>query len=214
MSIGRTYFKVKKFQIKEQFYLVKRYYNSSFMWKNLLCILSSFFINPYKVARKHHRAPFGETPISTWEKLAKEAKVSEKDIVCDLGSGRGVGILWLCSFFSCKSIGVETIPVFVHISKWIKRLTGCSKSLFLLQDYFEFDFSNVTVVYLYGTTLSEKEIEKLIDKFRDLPKEARVISISFPLKADYLKLEKNFPVIFPWGKTNAYIQKVKDGTVI
>jgi len=81
---------------------------------------------------------------------------------------------------------------------------------FLSEDFFEADLHEATVIYLYGTSMQDSEIKKLTAKFSDLRKGTKIITVSFPL-SDYLdekhfELMKCFPVEYPWGPADVYMQ--------
>ena len=58
--------------------------------------------------------------------------------------------------------------------------------------------------------MSDEEIERLLEKMKRLKVAPRIISISYPL-SDYdqegrFQVQKSFPVTFPWGVTEAFLQ--------
>lgn len=183
-------------------------------------LFSFFFKSPYRLSREYAeqlKIPalevYGETPLPTMEKIAKEAEISANDVVYELGSGRGRCSFWLVSFIHCRVVGVEIIAPFVHVANEIKKRYREEKTSFILANMFEVDLTPATVIYLYGTLLSDEEIKAIAKKFSKLHKGTKIITISYPLQEYYsvpcFELIKCFEVEFPWGTTTAYVQKVK-----
>ena len=77
------------------------------------------------------------------------------------------------------------------------------------------DYSQATVVYFYGTTAETEFILELIEKLKDLPLGAKVITVSYPLTSympvPIFRLVKTFPVQFPWGEADVYLQIRESG---
>ena len=73
------------------------------------------------------------------------------------------------------------------------------------------DFSKASVIYIFGSCLTQKQIEALIEKLFYVQKSTKIITISYPLNqySSHFSLLKSFPVTFPWGESTAYVQQVK-----
>lgn len=216
MSLLKTYFKVKIFQIKEQSYVFYKFYKKGkFFLIDLALFISYFLINPYRISKNFLKTrgeeniyQYGETPLSTLYEIAQICKIRSSDRVVDLGCGRGRGCFFLSCIIGCRIVGIEYIPAFCKIANGICRIFNLKKVNFFSGDYLTMDFSKVDVIYLYGSMLENKEITKLIFKLKSLPKGAKVITISYGLNEyskDYLLIEK-FSVKFPWGKSHGYLQ--------
>ena len=96
------------------------------------------------------------------------------------------------------------IPLFAKIAYFYKKLFNRRNLTFVNQNMFDMDFSKFTIIYLFGTCLTNDQINLLVRKF---PKKAKIITVSYPL-ADYDKtfaIEKSFNVVFDWGATKAYL---------
>lgn len=214
-SLFKTYLEVKKFNFKEQLFIVLNFYkNIRFCIADLLFLLFYLFINPYRVSKKFLKRKneqnihlYGETPLSTFAKIVKNCNVRSKDTFLELGSGRGRCALWLSVFVGCNVEAVEWIPLFQKIGFFISRITGSKKIRFYSEDMFTFDLKNPDIIFLYGTCLEEGEIYQLIDKFKKMNGKVKIITISYPLSQydSSFKALKRFSVEFPWGKTSCYI---------
>lgn len=183
-------------------------------------ILMYLFDNPFSISRRYftHRSnsdeyTYGETPLTTFEQISKEARITPQDTVYELGSGRGRLCFWLRSFVGCKVVGVEIVPDFVIRAKRIQRKLGIEGIEFRAEDFLKTDLKNASVIYLYGTCLEDNTIKQLIKHFKDLPQGTRIITVSYSL-SDYtneplFETMKRFPARFTWGKGDVYIQVKK-----
>jgi len=201
-------------EVKEEYYL-----DSEFAKIDRALLTAYIFKNPYTVSKnylkKHHDREihtYGETPLKTYGKIAKECELKGTDTFLELGSGRGRGALFLYHFFHCAVIGIERIPQFVKLSKYVAQKHHLEKASFICADMLQANIPEASVIYLYGTCLKDQEITSLVDRLKTFPKGTKIISISYPL-TDYdenaFRIGKSFPVSFPWGETDAYLQTIK-----
>lgn len=217
MSIGEL-LALKRRIWKEQFASFCRYGRKSFRFA--LCDLSyglwGLFSNPYRVCRRFLEKrgeeevyAYGETPLSTLEKIVTQCQITSQDHWLELGSGRGKGCLWMEHFVGCQVTGVEWIAAFVRQSRFLASLYGFKQATFLCQDFAEAPFRKATVVYLYGTCLPEAQIASLLRKMETMAIGTKVITVSAPLVSSSFRLERSFSVWYPWGRTNAYLHRKK-----
>jgi len=202
---------------KEQERFVKRvYYRDATFFQMDQALLSRYiFCSPYRISKsylkKEHADDFftyGETPLKTYDKIAKEVGLTSEDHVLELGCGRGRGIFFLSHFYRCQVSGIERIPQFVKLATHIAGKFQIQNVSFTCGDMLASFWPKATFIYLYGTCLCDEEIHKVIDKLQDFPKGTRILSVSYPL-TDYdpsvsFELKKSFPIVFPWGETDAY----------
>jgi len=141
----------------------------------------------------------------------------------------------------CRVIGIDWVPFFIETAKSILQTSFPSLPVtFHCQEMQCSDFSNATVIYLYGTCLPDEEIALLTRRFESLPTSVRIITVSYPL-SDYTKngsridsglrelsrspdpiLEpfsvysssfctiKQFSASFPWGEGEIYLNSLSD----
>lgn len=198
----------------------RRYYHdTTFSHIDRSLLTAYIFKNPYTISKnylkKRHAKEihtYGETPLMTYDQLAKEVELAPTDTFLELGSGRGRGALFLHHFYQCQVIGIERIPQFVKLSKHVAHKYHQERVQFLCADMLKADLPPATVIYLYGTALTDTEIAPLIKKLKTYPKGTKILSVSYPL-TDYdetsFEIQKTFSVSFPWGETEAYLQTVK-----
>ncbi|QVL57090.1 MAG: methyltransferase domain-containing protein [Simkaniaceae bacterium] len=195
------------------------YHDHTFSHLDRSLLTAYIFKNPYTISKNYLKKrnekevhTYGETPLMTYEKMAKEVGLEPTDTFLELGSGRGRGALFIHHFFKCQVIGVERIPQFVKLSRHLAHKYHQDRVSFICSDMLKGELPEATVIYLYGTALTDLEIAPLVQKLKKYPKGTKIISISYPL-TDYdenaFHIEKSFTVSFPWGETEAYIQTVE-----
>lgn len=189
----------------------------SFLRIDSYLVLSYLFTNPFAVSKKFllqkgekEIYAYGETPLTTLDKIAKECQISKDDTVFELGCGRGRTCFWLRSFIRCKTVGIEYIPEFITRANRVIEKFKLKKIEFRNEDILDSDYTGATVIYLYGTCFESEFIKKLIDKFRTLPSGTKIITISYPLteytEESIFEVMKRFPATFTWGTGDVYLQ--------
>ena len=182
------------------------YRNKKFRQADLRIFFVSLFHNPYRISKEFYKEHvYGETPITTMAKIAKECEITEKDIVYELGCGRARTCFWLATIIGCKVLGIDLIPHFIGLGRETALRYGIKNLKFLRRDFLQAKIKGATVIYLYGTTLTEAQVETL-SKQLSAPK---VITVSYPLESPDYKVTKSFPCRFTWGWTEVYLQVKK-----
>lgn len=198
--------------------VVFRYYPTlSFFKIDTSLLLSYLFENPYRISKKflaqrgeENIYTFGETPLTTLEIIARECGLSNRDVVYELGCGRGRTCFWLHQFVGCTVVGIDFVPKFIQKAQRVQQRFHVKGVSFCLEDLFQADLTGATAIYLYGTCYSAEEIERLISCFSNLPTGTKIITVSYSL-ADFqpsapFLLIKQFEAAFTWGTTDVYLQ--------
>lgn len=205
----------------EFFKVAFRYYgNTAFFKTDMALRLMYLFHNPFSISKRFLKKKgeqdiyaYGETPLTSLEKIAKEAQIGVKDVVFELGSGRGRNCFWLNSMLGCSVVGIEYIPEFVERANLIKNKFNFEDIEFRLDDMIETDYAGGTVFYLYGTCLDDSTINKLIKKFSKLPSGTKIITVSYSLQeytdANWFEVMKHFTIPFTWGSADVFIHVIK-----
>ena len=129
-------------------------------------------------------APWWRTNKKTARAMCRLAKVSKKDVVCDLGSGDGTALIVAAKEFGANGVGIEIDPLRFFISSMLLRSNGVSNRVKILKkNFFDVDISDATVVFVY---LVPRALERLKPKLlRELKPGTRIVSyrykISLPL---------------------------------
>ncbi|OGN58226.1 MAG: hypothetical protein A3E26_01205 [Chlamydiae bacterium RIFCSPHIGHO2_12_FULL_49_32] len=176
------------------------------------------FCNPYTLSKRFLKARgekeihlYGETYLTTYDELGRACGMSAQDRVLELGCGRGRGALfWSCRFGAAVH-GVDWIEEFILRAQALVKRCALTSPCFFCEDYLTTDLSGYTIVYLYGTCLEKKKIERLIERFLSLPPSVQIITISYPLSEYHsaFRVQKELSVAFPWGRATAYLQQVR-----
>ena len=212
------YFRVKKYLFFQEVLALRYYKNLKFAFLDVFQKIIYAFINPYRVSKKFLIKSgfqdvhlYGETPIKVFDKLLQEFGLTKRDIFFELGCGRGRLCYFVSSLYKCNVIGIEQIPTFVRNLRFLQKIFRLKNFEIVNKDMFDVDYCRASFIYLYGTCLKDSEIYRLVEKFKNLKKGTKVLTISISLK-DYdesFLLLKKLRLQLPWGTATAYFQ-VKD----
>jgi SAM-dependent methyltransferase len=213
---------VSFYNFKEHARVIIYYYPRFSFFKVDLSLLFSYWgKNPFHISKefllsknKENIYAYGETPLNTFELIAKQCQIKAEDVVLELGCGRGRGCFWLHEFIGCKVVGIDFVPIFIKKANQIASRFGIKGVQFYTEDFFRTKLGGFTVIYLYGSCLSAKEIQKMINRFRFLQKGTKIITVSYALTdvkwQTSLKLIKKFTASFAWGNAIIYLHEVSD----
>ncbi|MDR2807320.1 MAG: class I SAM-dependent methyltransferase [Puniceicoccales bacterium] len=197
--------------------------------KTDFAILSEYWLHPpFSISKRYLQLKlepdvyqYGETPLRTMEKIAQYAHISKGDCLFELGCGIGRCALWLAYFKECSVVAIEQIPDFVDFSQTLVEKDEFLKEKvsFIKADFLSVDLHRATVVYLYGTKMTDAQIELLILNLRKSPLKTTVITVSYSLN-EIIAVSKNYAILkerflivkkfegeFFWGKATVFIQK-------
>lgn len=198
--------------------VIRLYYSSPLFRKVDIFLLRHYIANsPYRICKEYLRKKgekdvytYGETPLTTLEKIANEAEICSHDIFFELGSGRGRSCFWIHCFRKCPVIGIEYVPEFVTIARNVAEHFELKNVSFIYGDILQADFTEASVIYFYGTCSQGAFIQKLIEKLKKCSPGTKIITVSYPLslytEKPLFKLIKTFPAEFTWGRADVYIQ--------
>ncbi len=203
------------FRLFEWVRVVVLYYrNLSFLLGDILLASQYLWRNPHQVSKAFMKSrgernlyTYGETPLTTLDRIARKCGILSKDVVYEVGCGSGRTLFWLRHFVRCRAVGVDYQPTFIRRANRVKQWRHLDQVDFLLEDMLQTDYRKATVLYLYGTCLEDAMIEKLVGRFQDLKSGTKVVTVSYPL-TDYssdFSLAKQFSASFPWGKAELFL---------
>ncbi|MDR1435410.1 MAG: methyltransferase domain-containing protein [Puniceicoccales bacterium] len=192
-------------------------------------ILSKYWLDsPFAISKRYLQLKlepdvhqYGETPLLTIEKIAQKANITERDHVFELGCGTGRCAFWLAYFRACSVTAIEQIPDFVDFSNQLVEKNSFleGKLHFIRGDFLSTDLSQATVIYLYGTKMTNSQIESLIFNLNKIQLGTTIITVSYSLNEiiaesknhallkEYFAVTAKFAVEFLWGKATVFIQK-------
>lgn len=157
------------------------------------------FQNPYRICPL-----YGETPLPVFAQIAEKCRIQPCDVVFEVGCGRGRGAMFLSQIYGCKVIGIDRVPIFIN------KANEILPAAFLCEDMFAADYSEATVIYLYGTCLADEQVLSLVARFERLGPGTKIITVSYPL-TDYsprFRVMEQFTGQFPWGGGEIFIQEL------
>lgn len=213
--------KVKSANLIEYIKVILRYYsNPAFFKVDMYLVFSYLFHNPFGISKQFLLSKeeedvytYGETPLTTLELIAEQCQLSSQEVIYELGCGRGRTCFWLNCFVGCRVVGVDFVPAFIERANKAKEKFDFQTVDFRLEDILEVDLSDATVIYLYGTCYSASFIRQLIQHLARLPKDLKVITVSYALTeyqtAPVFEVVKCFPARFTWGQADVYLQVKK-----
>lgn len=193
------------------------YWSMSYIKVDFSLVSSYLWHNPFDISKQfltkrgdENVYAYGETPLTSLEKIVNECRINRSDVVFELGCGRGRTCFWLRHFVGCRVVGIEQIPIFVERANDIKNKFSLSDIEFRQEDMLQTDLKGATVIYLYGTCLDAFFLKKLAAKLEKLPSGTKIVTVSFPIE-DYadkpiFEVMKRFPVKFTWGVADVYLQ--------
>lgn len=114
------------------------------------------------------------------EAMLNLARVSENDIIYDLGSGDGRILITAAQKFGAKGVGVDIDPKQVQQANENARRAGLGDRIrFRHQNLYECDFSKATVVMLY--LLPHLNLKLRPSLFQQLNPGTRIVSHDFDM---------------------------------
>lgn len=201
------------------FRVIFRYYlrNPRFALIDVCCRLHYTLNSPFKICDNYNALfpesdvqCYGETPLKTLQLIASKAKIRADNLVYELGCGRGRGVFWLNSYLGCDTLGIDINPIFIHRAKRIKRWFSLKRVDFDQVLMHQLDCRGAEVIYLYGTSLSDEYIRKLVTHFCELASGTKIITVSYSLleygAQEHYEVVERFTGRFPWGISDIFVQ--------
>lgn len=166
------------------------------------------FRSPYRMIDKVTN-PYGETPYFTLDKIAKKFGILSSDRVLDLGCGRGLGVIFWNQHIKAEAFGVDNYQLFIKRANCVKKILCLDRIHYKLDDFFEYPLKDISVIYLYGTCLSDDAIAKMIERFVQLDSNTKIITVSYPLSdfSSKFNTEKQIIGVFPWGTSPIFLNR-------
>jgi len=119
------------------------------------------------------------TPPDILDRMLKMARVTKRDVICDLGCGDGRIIVTAAKRYGCKAIGYDLDHLRVEEARRNAEKNGVAHLVTIEQkDILQVDLREATVVTLY---LGPKLNERLIPQLQTLRPGSRIVSHDFDL---------------------------------
>ena len=121
--------------------------------------------------------PYVPTPPKVVDAMLRMAHVTSNDVVYDLGCGDGRIVVMAAEKYGARGVGVDLDPRRIAEANENAKLARVTdKVKFVVQDVFDTDFSDATVVTLY---MLPSVNEKLLPKIKALKPGTRVVTHAF-----------------------------------
>jgi len=123
-------------------------------------------------------APYVSTPQPVVDAMLRLADVQQGDVVYDLGCGDGRIVISAARLFGARGVGIDLDPRRIDEANAAARSAGVEGRVrFVMQDLFQTDFSEASVLALY---LFPEMNARLLPKIRaELRPGSRVVSYQF-----------------------------------
>jgi len=132
------------------------------------------------VPRPVKNAPYIPTPQAVVDEMLKQARVTQDDVVYDLGCGDGRIVITAAKEFGCRAVGYEIDPELVALARKQAREAGVEDLVTIeQQDIFTVDLRDASVVMLY---LLPAMNEKLVPQLLKLKPGARIVCHDFAIQ--------------------------------
>jgi precorrin-6B methylase 2 len=145
-----------------------------------------------------------DSPWSPWWRTSKRialimcrlAKITENDLIYDMGSGDGTALITAAKKYGARGVGVEIDPLRVWISKIAIKFAGVSEQITIRRsNFFAVNISHATVVFMY---LIPKTLNRLKPKLlKELKPGTRIVTFVYKLDLPLIASdEKNEVYVF------------------
>jgi SAM-dependent methyltransferase len=132
------------------------------------------------LAQVEINAPYVESPSPVVSAMLKLAKVTTSDVVYDLGCGDGRIVIAAASEYGAQGVGIDINPQRIEEARANARKADVEKLVkFEINDLFDADFHNATVVTLY--LLPNLNLRLRPKLLKELKPGTRVVSHEFPM---------------------------------
>lgn len=192
-----------------------KYYGNSSLRKCDLALKTAYQAkNPYQISRDflsskgaHEIHNYGETPLTSLEKIFKHIPLQKESVILDLGCGRGRGVFFLYHWLGCRVKGIDWVPHFIDKAQHIADAENCNIELICGNMLQYFPFSDTNVIYLAWTCMEENERLQLEKALETTNPNTLILTVSYPLESKKFNIDKTLLVSFPWGKSKVFFQK-------
>lgn len=146
----------------------------------LMVIIALFIVLSWLWPPDSPWAPWWRTNRKTARRMCGLAKITEKDVVYDLGSGDGTALIVAAKEFGAKGVGIEIDPLRVSLSSLLLCSNGVQGKVKIKRNnFFKEDISKATVVFLY---LVPKALLGLKPKLlKELKPGTRIVTVTYKI---------------------------------
>lgn len=151
---------------------------SLLLFLGVIFIFWIYFSSSTVIAAKKW-APFQSTPKSVIRKALKAVNLKPNEILYDLGSGIGTGIVIAEKEFGARAIGIEYSTLLFYLSKINLFFNGVKKAKVYRENFFDVNLKEAQAIFLFLTPKAFGDLEKKFN--RELKTGTRIIVYASPL---------------------------------
>ena len=193
------------------------------IWVELGLMILYPFVSPYRINLRYihqkkldHSYIFGETPLTTLEKICRWSGIPKGKVIFDVGCGWGRSTFFLHAYNKAhRTVGIDIVPEYIERANKIRSVMKLDYMVFLEADIRCVDYRDADIVYMYGTCFPNAFIQEMVDVWEEDLKEGAIILttsyslISFSTRGRIqLHTQKTFD--FLWGDCTVYVHCIKD----
>lgn len=181
------------------------------LFKHYIFKYSPLYVHQERIKTHYSQDNFtyGEIPYSVCREMVKISGITERDVVYDLGCGRGKFLFYVNLATGATCIGVDLLPTYIAIAEKITDKLGIKKIHFFEEDILDVDLRTASVVFIHGTCFSEELREGIIQKVDELREGTRLISVTKPFEHPHLRLVEKKTLLISWGLSHIYFYIVE-----
>lgn len=181
------------------------------LYKHYIFKYSPIFVHQDRIKTQYSQVNFtyGEIPYSASKEIVEAGKITERDVVYDLGCGRGKFLFFVNLFAGARCIGVDLLPTYISIAEKIIEKLNLRKIHFFEEDILDVDLQTASVVFIHGTSFTEDLREGIQQKIDELKNGSRLISVTKPFEHPHLRLDLMKKMLISWGLTEMYFYTVE-----
>jgi predicted RNA methylase len=144
-------------------------------------------------------APWWRTNKKVARAMCRLAKITNKDVVYDLGCGDGTALSVAAGEFGARGVGIEIDPLRSFFSAVRFKTNGLNKKVKIIKNNFnDVNISEASVIFVY---LVPRALERLKPKLlRELKRGTLLVSYRYKM---------NFPPVAYDKENNIYLYKIK-----
>ena len=126
-------------------------------------------------------APWHPLMPHTIHRILNFTEIRSGETICDLGCGEGRVLITAAKEYSAKAVGVEIDPIKVGLARLLAKFKKVDGQVSIIHgNIFDFDPSDVDVVYLY---LTHQALDKLFPEIlKKLKPTVRIVSYRFCIR--------------------------------
>ena len=144
---------------------------------------------------------YGTTGAESLYKALEHVAAGSQDRFLDIGCGCGLPVI-LASHLVKHAKGVDIVASMIDFARKSATSLGRTNTEFLMENIRDLDISDIDIVYVAATTLTEDLRKAIGEKLSQLRPGAVVVSLTYTFNVDHLVLVDSFNSPFSWWQSS------------